>query len=1034
MLLRNSIQSVGCVCKVTSLTTARNSNDTINNELKIFQTTRFLTDKILTEDVFLEHTNSIIQNFQLATELTYYQSFDLVQYSTRINQLISSLFSDYIMSLDIETLITSFNMRSYENNTCRCYLLKFCYDPLILKNRQTDGNLSSSSFTIPSLYTGCYLVEAIRHRHLNFNIILEHILIGGLIKILQISIPNLVKLSFKFYARCYHRNREIRSEKQGQALIDIFISSNENAFQNSLQINRDTIHANSLLSGFGTSFALLLNLDNLPTAAITRIPRITNESTITCSCYFDPTCVRSTALYNAPVRTPFFSIPGFYLGCYIVEGTLKSNLASLYNQTWINQFSSFISFNATTNVLDASWASQYNQTTPIETLMKKLMPEPYYTFINYSSYFEQCHSVECRYTYTKKYDLIYIITTLIGIVGGLITIYRYTRSSSSASASLTSSSPTSSLHNHINTTRSLYTLHNGCSHCINDHIQRSISQPAVRLPDNDLLLENATFLLDSPVLALRPAHHRSRGTLAVPPPPPQPQPLLQTSLSKPLSTRSSITVNEAITDINESSNSSIISIAAIYRIVFLRSFASMFALAGLFTIEVLQTSIYPHEYSFRSLSTFHLSSSIAALFLAAHVSHIQTTHYRWKISNVFAYDYFSQILIICTTLLTSTWIILQYFYSFYYLLLIGACISGISLSCMITKTYDHLLQLSTSLLMENMKILTIRFNIFMFIYNCICHLALAIGGVCFLTVIIFKQWNHHYILIGSPTCLLMPCVHLIKQQDDNEQFYQPLPKAISIQLSTYFTETKQIWINDSTRFLYLLILVLLTIISLCIQANTKWSTSIMSTNKRLSIIQYVNDDTLNEVSRLTRYKHNLFAIFFGFQEGYLFGSLLKFDITCLYGLRHAVEILIIYGLSATVSSILAALIIRRVTLMTSITFTVLLHSITIVFLVLIRAQISIYNLQPLMLRYILFLSYGIVFGLWSTIIVHSMCHSRKFSSSSAFAQSLAFRYFGRLLAYSCALHLCQTLLFYINAISLFLIFSVLLICYCCCHH
>ena len=119
----------------------------------------------------------------------------------------------------------------------------------------------------------------------------------------------------------------------------------------------------------------------------------------------------------------------------------------------------------------------------------------------------------------------------------------------------------------------------------------------------------------------------------------------------------------------------------------------------------------------------------------------------------------------------------------------------------------------------------------------------------------------------------------------------------------------------------------------------------------------------------------------------------------------------------------------------------------IVLLFFIREHIAIYNFQPLILRYLLFLCYGFVFGLWSTIFIRrfhsiassanryfsldSMCHSRKFSSSSAFAQSLTFRYLGRLIAYSCALHLCQAFLFYINAILLILIFSVLLICYCC---
>ncbi|CAF1418165.1 unnamed protein product [Adineta steineri] len=581
-----------------------------------------------------------------------------------------------------------------------------------------------------------------------------------------------------------------------------------------------------------------------------------------------------------------------------------------------------------------------------------------------------------------------------------------------------STSSVSSINDRINTTRSLYTIHNGCSYCINDHIQRSISQPTVHVPDNDFLLENATFLLDSPVHALRPAHHKSRVTL---------------SPTKPLSTRSSLTVNDPLTENDDYLNSTIISVASIYRIVFLRSFASVFALASLFTIEVLQTSIYSVETSFQSLLTLHLSSSITAFIFAAHVSHIQMTHYHWKMSSVLTYDHCSQIAIICATIFTSTWIIIQYFHSFYYLLLISAGISGISLSCMIIKTYDHLLQLSTSLLMENMKILTIRFNIFMFIYNCICHLSLSIGGICFLAIVLFQQWKNEYIFVGFPSCVLLPCLQLTKKQDDNTYVLTSLKKSIPINFTMYLTDAKQVWIYESTRYYFIIILIFLTILSLCIQTNTNWSTSIMNMSKRLSIIHYSNTNTLTVESKMIHYRHFLLALFIGYQEGYLFGDFIKFDITCVYGLRHTAEMLIIYGLGATISSLLIALVIKRVTLMTSVSFTTLVHSLIFLLLFCIRTQILIHDFPPLILKYILFFSYGIVLGLWSTISIHSICHTTKFSSSSLFAQSLAFRFIGRLIAYSCTARLCQSYLFYINSMSLLCIFSFIFICYCCCH-
>ncbi len=45
----------------------------------------------------------------------------------------------------------------------------------------------------------------------------------------------------------------------------------------------------------------------------------------------------------------------------------------------------------------------------------------------------------------------------------------------------------------------------------------------------------------------------------------------------------------------------------------------------------------------------------------------------------------------------------------------------------------------------------------------------------------------------------------------------------------------------------------------------------MSMSRRLSILYY----TLNDLSKVIHYRHYLFALFIGFQEGYIFGNILK---------------------------------------------------------------------------------------------------------------------------------------------------------------
>ncbi|CAF2525370.1 unnamed protein product [Rotaria sp. Silwood2] len=586
---------------------------------------------------------------------------------------------------------------------------------------------------------------------------------------------------------------------------------------------------------------------------------------------------------------------------------------------------------------------------------------------------------------------------------------------------LSSSSSGSSMNGYAHTTRSLYTVHDPYVNYTNENLKRSISQPAVRSPDNDLLLENATFLLDSPVHALRPAHYRSRTTL-----PP----------TNPVSRRSSLAVPESVGDSNDCSNTSTMSMTSVYRIVIVRSFASVFALASLFSTEVLQTSIYSNEDSFQLLLTFHLCAFVGAILLAAHASRIHIVRYRWTISSVIAYDRCSQILIVLATMFTGTWVTMQYFHSYYRLLLISAGISGVSYSCMIIKSFDHILQLSTSLPIQSIKNLTTRLNIFAFIYNSLCHLALTIGGLFLFAIILFQQYRREYILIGSHPCLLIPCFQFNDQQDDNGQSLKPPPKSILLNLTMHINEKQQEWQTESARYIFFVTLLILTIISLLPQAGAEWTTSILSMSRRLSILYYSNESTQNDIStsskKLIRCRHYLFALFIGFQEGYLFGSIIKFDVTCLFGLRHTVEMIIIYGLGGAISSTLIAFVIKRISIMTSVSFTTLLHFATMGLLLLSRGQTTT-DISPLMIKYILFFSFGIVIGLWSTIAIHCLCNSTKFSSSSTFAQSLAIRSMGRIIAYTCTLLICQLLLFNINLICVLLIFCFIFICYCCCN-
>ncbi|CAF1476519.1 unnamed protein product [Adineta ricciae] len=70
-------------------------------------------------------------------------------------------------------------------------------------------------------------------------------------------------------------------------------------------------------------------------------------------------------------------------------------------------------------------SSRFSINTPIAVLMKNLFIEEWITSINYSSYFEQCFPLFCSYTYIRRFSLLYAITFVLGIQGGLTIILKW---------------------------------------------------------------------------------------------------------------------------------------------------------------------------------------------------------------------------------------------------------------------------------------------------------------------------------------------------------------------------------------------------------------------------------------------------------------------------------------------------------------------------------------------------------------------------------------------------------------------------------
>jgi hypothetical protein len=74
--------------------------------------------------------------------------------------------------------------------------------------------------------------------------------------------------------------------------------------------------------------------------------------------------------------------------------------------------------------LDTTLLVQFLENSTINEVVDQLMVEQWNQSIMYDRYYNECQPAECIYTHQTNNNPIYIVTTLIGLLGGLITVLK----------------------------------------------------------------------------------------------------------------------------------------------------------------------------------------------------------------------------------------------------------------------------------------------------------------------------------------------------------------------------------------------------------------------------------------------------------------------------------------------------------------------------------------------------------------------------------------------------------------------------------
>ncbi|CAF1418646.1 unnamed protein product [Adineta steineri] len=201
------------------------------------------------------------------------------------------------------------------------------------------------------------------------------------------------------------------------SLIEQSLLDAPTIFNRILFLLRTINHGNAIVSVYGTNFEYIVPLiDPYESYAVLQAVIYDNE----CSCGLNATCT-TQANFISSNSSEIIPVKGLKMGCTPSESLLASTLECFYDSSCIKLIQEQTNYNNSINttILLSQNSSHFLINTTVRDLVNVLFVEDWSTQINYSSYFEQCSPSVCSYTYIQQFNLLYTITFLISIYGGL---------------------------------------------------------------------------------------------------------------------------------------------------------------------------------------------------------------------------------------------------------------------------------------------------------------------------------------------------------------------------------------------------------------------------------------------------------------------------------------------------------------------------------------------------------------------------------------------------------------------------------------
>ena len=207
---------------------------------------------------------------------------------------------------------------------------------------------------------------------------------------------------------------------QSEDLIKQFHSSTLKMSVMSLKLTNDATKGDGLLFDIRNQALIRIPFSSDTTGLDVRLSRRS------CDCDTVTVCTEPLLGIENVSQSKDWFIPGFFFGCFAFDAFRKSSLKCLYSSTCVMGILNLIKFSTSlpVNALNVSATSRFQPDFTIGSILDQLMVERWNWSVSYDDYYTACHPLECRYTLATRNDAIYIVTTVIGLIGGLVTVLR----------------------------------------------------------------------------------------------------------------------------------------------------------------------------------------------------------------------------------------------------------------------------------------------------------------------------------------------------------------------------------------------------------------------------------------------------------------------------------------------------------------------------------------------------------------------------------------------------------------------------------